>query len=202
MAHELGHACGRPHAPCGTPGDPTYPAYEPYDPAGTPTASIGEYGLDISTGFIFSPATFKDFMSYCGPRWVSLHNYGRLTNNASLDPTRACEDSFWWRDYVLYDRLLIPEKWLPDPPPDPIRINPIMERETIVSIIGVMHSENEVEIQSVMRLEAVPLVENGVKTGMMADLIGAKGKVIASAPVYRLRTHSMSNCGCDEGFRR
>ena len=73
-----------------------------------------------------------------------------------------------------------------------------MERETIVSIIGVMHSENEVEIQSVMRLEAVPLVDNGVKTGMMAELIGSKGKVIASAPVYRLRTHSMSHCGCDE----
>lgn len=197
MAHELGHACGRPHAPCGTPGDATYPAYEPYDPAGTPTASIGEYGLDISTGFIFSPATFKDFMSYCGPRWVSLHNYGRLTNNASLDPTRQCEDSFWWRDYILYDRLLIPEKWLPDPPPDLIRTNPIMERQPIISIIGVMHSENEVEIQSVMRLEAVPLVDNAVKTGMMADLIGLKGKVIASAPVYRLRTHSMSNCGCD-----
>src|SRR5512136_1959394 len=26
MAHELGHACGLPHAPCGTPGDPNYPA--------------------------------------------------------------------------------------------------------------------------------------------------------------------------------
>ena len=43
MAHELGHACGFAHAPCGTPGDPNYPAYEPYDPAGTPQASIGEY---------------------------------------------------------------------------------------------------------------------------------------------------------------
>jgi hypothetical protein len=77
MAHELGYACGLPHAPCGTPGDPNYPADEPYDPAATPKASTGEYGLDISTGNIMSPATFKDMMACCGPRWISPYNYGR-----------------------------------------------------------------------------------------------------------------------------
>jgi hypothetical protein len=50
MAHELGHAAGLAHGPCGTPGDSNYPAYEPYDPANSPTASLGEYGLDINNG--------------------------------------------------------------------------------------------------------------------------------------------------------
>jgi hypothetical protein len=92
MAHELGHGCGRPHSPCGTPGDPAYSAYEPYDAAGSPTASIGEYGIDVSNGAIKPLATFKDFMFYCAPKWVSLFVYGGLTSNAALDPVRACVD--------------------------------------------------------------------------------------------------------------
>jgi len=198
MAHELGHACGLPHAPCGTPGDPNYPAYEPYDPAGSPNASIGEYGLDISNGTIMPPATFKDMMAYCGPRWISLYNYGRLTNNANLHPVLQCVDHWWWRDVILYDELLIPEKWLPDPPPDPVWRNRIMDRVSLISIIGLMHSENEIEIKSVMRLDAMPEVVNGEKTGLTAELLGAKGRVVAGAGVFRLRTHSMGECGCEE----
>ena len=112
MAHELGHHCGFAHAPCGSVGtpDPTYPAYEPYDPANTPHASIGEYGLDISNGNIMPPSTFKDMMSYCGPKWISLHNHGRLLNNARLDPVRTCVDWPWWRDYVVYDTERIPAR--------------------------------------------------------------------------------------------
>ncbi len=143
MAHELGHACGRPHSPCGTPGDPAYPAYEPYDPAGTPTASTGEYGIDISNGAIKSPALFKDFMSYCGPRWVSLFVYGRLTNNTALDPVRACVDRPWWRDEILYERQLIPEKWLPDPPPELPWLERIVSPQPLISIIGVLHGPDE-----------------------------------------------------------
>jgi hypothetical protein len=196
MAHELGHACGLPHAPCGTPGDPNYPAYEPYDPANTPQASIGEYGLDIDNGNIFSPAMFKDLMSYCAPRWISLYNYGRLSNNANLAPVSVCVDYPWWRDYVLYDRLLIPELWLPDPPPDVIGRMPVINPEPLISIIGVVHGENEVEIKSIMRLEAQREVVNGVRTDLVAELVGREGKPVASAPVFRLPSHGMSGCGC------
>ena len=120
MAHELGHHCGMPHAPCGGVGtpDPTYPAYEPYDPGGTRTASIGEYATDVITGAVMSPTMFQDMMGYCIPRWISLHNYGRLLNHALLDPRRECVDHWWWRDVILQQRPPIPEKWLPDPPPD------------------------------------------------------------------------------------
>jgi hypothetical protein len=199
MAHELGHACGLPHAPCGTPGDPNYPAYEPYDPANTPQASIGEYGLDISTGNIFSPATFKDMMAYCGPRWISLYNYGRLTNNSNLDPVRACVDYPWWRDYILYDPILIPERWLPDPPPDPVWRQRVMGPEPVISIIGVVHSENEIEIKTVMRLEAAREVANGRATNLTAELIGKEGRVVASAPLYSLRSYGQGGCECGKG---
>jgi len=196
MAHELGHACGLPHAPCGTPGDPTYPAYEPYDPAGTPQASIGEYGLDISNGNIFSPAMFKDMMAYCGPRWISLHNTGRLTNNANLAPGRSCVDYPWWRDLVLQERVLIPERWLPDPPPDPIWRNRVVNPEPLISIIGVVHSDTEIEIKSLMRLDAVRDVQGGSAMDLSAELIGEKGKVVAHAPVYRLQSHGAAGCHC------
>jgi hypothetical protein len=194
MAHELGHACGRPHSPCGTPGDPAYPAYEPYDPAGTPMASIGEYGLDISSGAIKPPATFKDFMSYCGPRWVSLFVYGRLTNNAALDPVRACVDRPWWRDEILIDRQLIPEKWLPDPPPELPGLDPVVSPQPVISIIGVLHGPDELEVKSVFRLDAESAVPGGRTLDLRAELVGAEGGVVASGAVYALPSHA--DCGC------
>jgi hypothetical protein len=201
MAHELGHHCGFPHAPCGSVGtpDPTYPAYEPYDPSGTPQASIGEYGLDISNGNIKSPATFKDMMSYCGPKWISLHNHGKLLNNPKLDPVRVCVDHPWWEDYVLYDPQLIPERWLPDPPPDRWKYRRDVDPEPLISIIGVLRSERELEVTSVMRLDTRPQPIGGSRSRMSAMLLDEDGGVIAQAPVYELRSQAAeSGCGCDE----
>jgi hypothetical protein len=196
MAHELGHACGRPHSPCGTPGDPAYPAYEPYDPAGTPSASIGEYGIDISNGAIKSPAMFRDIMSYCGPRWVSLFVYGRLTNNPALDPVRVGVDHHWWPDEILYNPQLIPEKWLPDPPPEPPWLKRVVSPQPLISIIGVLYGPDELEIQSVFRLDAES-VSNGRVLDMRAELVSAEGRVIASGTVYSLRSCSHGGCGCN-----
>ena len=199
MAHELGHACGLPHAPCNTPGDPNYPAYEPYDPAGMPQASIGEYGLDISNGTILSPALFRDLMSYCGPRWISLYNYGRLTNNNNLDPIFVCIPHPWWKDYVAYDPLLIPEKWLPDPPPDPLERRVIMQLEPVISIIGVLHSEEEVEIKSIMRLDAMREIRNARTTELTAELLDSNGRIVSKAPLQRLRSYGhKGGCGCTD----
>ena len=79
LAHEIGHAMGRLHAPCAAtplPVDPSYPAY----PTGPP-GSIGEVGIDGATLTPFAPGgaspTF-DFMSYCPPKWVSPYTYNAL----------------------------------------------------------------------------------------------------------------------------
>ena len=196
MAHELGHHCGFPHAPCGSVGTPdaTYPAYEPYDPVNTPQASIGEYGLDISNGNVMSPAMFKDMMSYCGPKWISLHNHGKLLNNDRLDPVHVCVDHPWWRDYVAYDPELIPERWLPDPPPDRWKYRREVDPQPLISIIGVLHSERELEITSVMRVETRPASLEGKQSGLDAMLLDAEGNVLSRAPVRELR--SQAGCGC------
>lgn len=198
MAHELGHACGFAHAPCGTPGDPNYPAYEPYDPVGVPQASIGEYGLNISNGSIPSPGSFKDMMAYCGPRWISLYNHGRLINHASLDPRHVCEDRLWWRDYIEWDPFVIPEKWLPDPPPDPLinRVRPHMER--VISLLGVIRGPGRVEVTSVMRVEAEPVIRGGKRTNLSAQLLGPDGRVITESAVLALRAHACGACGCKD----
>jgi hypothetical protein len=68
-AHEIGHAMGRSHAPCGNPPnvDPDYPY---------PGATIGPttYGLDTVRGVVWPPSTF-DLMSYCGQWWPSDYTY-------------------------------------------------------------------------------------------------------------------------------
>ncbi len=87
-AHEIGHAHGRAHAPCGPPGnqpdapDPDYP----YD-----DGSIGVWGYDIVEGELHDP-TDTDVMSYCDDQWVSdftfaaLHRRGQHVNRGWAVP--------------------------------------------------------------------------------------------------------------------
>ena len=87
LAHELGHKIGLAHAPCGgaaapDAGYPDYPAFSPL-----PAASIGEVGLDSSNMSVFDPQSTYDLMSYCGPKWISPHNYvGAFGNLPPLPP--------------------------------------------------------------------------------------------------------------------
>ena len=117
LAHEAGHACGLEHAPAGgAPNpDPSYPAYEPYDPADTPQASTGEYGLNVNNGNIASPQTFRDFMAYAGPSWISPYHYGLSVGQRTAQPEdrrdrRAVVEGLVWEEI---------RKWPPIPEPDP-----------------------------------------------------------------------------------
>jgi len=73
-AHELGHAHGRPHAPCGFGLDPN--SIDPqYPHAG---GSIGVWGWDIVGQQLIDPSTYTDIMGYCDTQWISDHNYAAL----------------------------------------------------------------------------------------------------------------------------
>ncbi len=68
FAHELGHNHGRNHAPCGgaAGADSSYPYSG---------ALIGSWGYDFLTGSLIDPSQYRDFMSYCGPEWVSDYSF-------------------------------------------------------------------------------------------------------------------------------
>ena len=190
LVHEIGHGYDFQHTPCGAAGatDPNYPTYEPY-----PSASIGEYGFNISNGQIFSPANTFDYMSYCGPQWMSLYQHNRLINHARLDPQFVGDEPIWV-DKLEYREYSV-EHDLPYPPPDPwkeleTRFNPI------IAITGIVHSPREVEVTSVARVDAAGSPPGDV-TEHRAHLVGEDGRVLASAPIVRLHTHG--DCGCGPG---
>ena len=82
FAHEMGHALGRNHAPCGVPvfghdtGWPSGPAHA--------QAALGAAGLDVATMTAKASPAFRDIMGYCPPYWVSDVTYlGIMRWNAS-----------------------------------------------------------------------------------------------------------------------
>jgi hypothetical protein len=68
MGHELGHALGRQHSPCGT-SDPER-AF-PYKSGG-----IGVFGYNGTR--LLDPGKFTDVMGYCVPVWISDYTYDHL----------------------------------------------------------------------------------------------------------------------------
>lgn len=201
MAHEFGHALGYPHAPCGGvgSGDPNFPAYEPYDAADVPGGTLGEYGLDISNGAIKSPATHRDYMSYCGPRWISLFNYERALNHSKLNPQTTCLDLPW----KFWDEILVdPWWWLRHPLPEPVPppwldevVKPFDPRERVISLIGVHHLDGRVEVRSITRTLAAPELEGARRTDLLAELVGEGGESLAVGAVMRLASQGACGCG-------
>ncbi len=75
-AHEVGHAHGRNHAPCGGAQgtDPNFP----YS-GGT----IGVWGYNILDKTFLSPAKGRDMMGYCPNEWVSDYTFAALFDRIS-----------------------------------------------------------------------------------------------------------------------
>jgi hypothetical protein len=96
MVHELGHAHGRGHAPCGGPAgvDRNFPNRD---------ANIDTWGWDSRTGTLQRP-TYKDVMAYCAPAWISAYTYSALAERCS-DVNVAfsvAPSSTSWNGIVLY----------------------------------------------------------------------------------------------------
>jgi len=83
-AHELGHAHGLQHAPCGGAGGPD-PGF-PYSDGG-----IGVWGFDQIDKRLKDPTGMtnggksKDVMGYCQPSWISDYHYQRLADTVFAD---------------------------------------------------------------------------------------------------------------------
>ncbi|MFT3926407.1 MAG: M66 family metalloprotease [Myxococcales bacterium] len=102
--HEIGHAHGRPHAPCGGAAGPD--RKYPY-----PGGDIGSWGWDSRSQELIPPDV-KDFMGYCEPQWISDYNYAALADRAlsvnttplivkSNEPSSV--DSAWVRLIIYAD---------------------------------------------------------------------------------------------------
>lgn len=74
MPHEIGHAHGRDHAPCGGASSPD-PKF-PY-----PGGRSGAWGYSVVTHQL-QPPTLYDQMSYCAPAWQSDYTYRALFDRA------------------------------------------------------------------------------------------------------------------------
>ena len=200
MTHELGHILGFPHSPCGNPMriDPNYPAYEPYDTISNLTASIGEYGLDINDGTIWSPDTTKDIMSYCGPRWTSLYHYKGLVLKPLLDPVSVGRPKFWPPSpHWPFDLPMVEQKKSSNESPE---IPVVLQFKTIfhsfISLIGLMLSDKKIEMLSIARLEISSQILNSYRTEFVAELIDKDGVVITSSPLYSLPSSTHGPCIC------
>ncbi|MBI4318447.1 MAG: hypothetical protein HY675_08155 [Chloroflexi bacterium] len=80
--HELGHNYGQPHSNCGLnaddPGNPDYPhPNAAISPSQNEDAANAIYGFDINYTRVYTPGQ-KDFMSYCGNKWISDYGYTRV----------------------------------------------------------------------------------------------------------------------------
>jgi hypothetical protein len=80
LAHEVGHAHGREHAPCmllGQPSDPNYPYSN---------AVLGVWGWDMPNGALKEPNANTDIMGYCKPNWISDYTFdGLLTRSVAVN---------------------------------------------------------------------------------------------------------------------
>ena len=187
---------------CPTPGAAT-PAMEtrrtrftsrtdlPVDPPNTANwtmASIGEYGVDINNGNIANPNDAEDFMSYCGPRWISLYTHTFLINAAGLTPQVIPTGSGAAASRVIRDES------------SPFERNEATV-QPLVFLLGTIDVDGKVEVATVARLQTRYLRGRGRQTRYIAQLLDENGKVLSQDTVYAYpsegcRSEPSDDCSC------
>ena len=108
LLHEVGHAHGRSHSPCGLGGQQSDPSY-PYS-----SAVIGVYGYDMGSpsnpeGGSLRDPNDNDVMSYCSPNWISDYQFEeifdrvRSVNQLARYEAAKGEGTIWWTAKVDLD---------------------------------------------------------------------------------------------------
>lgn len=102
LAHEMGHAVGRPHVGCGGADDPGEYDYDPcqLDNSDDENANWGYDGL---SGEVINPLENVDVMAYGGTAWISDFNWRKIydalaPNGGMAAPRRTAEND------ILYVR--------------------------------------------------------------------------------------------------
>lgn len=79
MAHEVGHAHGRSHAPCAPGGiqgvDSRYPHAQ---------GVTGVWSYDFRSMKFLDPSDTRDIMGYCDPKWISDYTYEALVDRSAM----------------------------------------------------------------------------------------------------------------------
>jgi hypothetical protein len=209
MAHELGHVLGLVHGPCGLGagdvGDPNYPAYEPYDTVANRTASLGEYGCDVTDGTVYPPQNVRDFMSYCGPQWISLYHMQRLLYHQMFNPQIVAGPRQGLPAYVD-QRHHFPPPVLKRPTPEPqwktrqIRLLREADPVRLIVVTGILHADH-IEIRSVIRLITGPAANGERIEGTSVELLNANSEVVHRTSLRRMATQASCGCGGSGGNR-
>jgi hypothetical protein len=165
-SHEIGHALGRSHTQCAiTAGgaDPNYPSYP-----GLPQGSIGEVGVDVRDVSALDPHSTFDFMSYCGPVWVSPYTYLAL------------------KDAVVANGA----------PPQPFQRTSPWVRETEFYHLGFRLHRGQphprAEIRSAFHITRQP-PRQATDADIVVELVDANGHVLDIAPAVRQEAHADAN---------
>src|SRR5262249_46403071 len=137
--------------------DPNYPTYDNY-----PSGSIGEFGLDTGSFVVFNPANTFDFMSYCGPVWVSPYTYVGLKNAITSSPAAAHPERAGGRA-VAREYLYLSYR---------------MNREGKVELLPSFHLYG-----------AAPGPEVGPESPVGCDILGADGEVLESHRCHLTNPH-------------
>jgi hypothetical protein len=97
--------------------------------------------------------------------------------------------------------------WLPDPPlSDPlhfsgIKINAKVKAknlESLISVIGMVHSDKEVEVRSIVRLQTYSNLAGGKESEFIVELVDTNGKILSAAPLYEIPSSGYCKC-CSDG---